>query len=121
MEEHIKQKKHKLERIQEYPGEYDDGIREDMAKRIDTLNDELVTRQEYINLLKGRLKNQITSFKETITKVLDKDASLAEKIRTLFREQGIMIGSILTAIRMAISVLIITRWWGWRCCGIRRW
>ena len=63
-------------------------------------------RQESINLLKGRLKNQITSFKETIAKVLDKDTSLAEKIRTLFREQGISITSILTAIGMAIGVLV---------------
>ena len=41
-----------------------------------------------------------------IAKVLDKDTSLAEKIRTLFRKQGIMIASILMAIRMAIGVLI---------------
>ena len=81
-------------------------MREEITKRIDALNDELKVRQESINLLKGRLKNQITSFKETITKVLDKDTSLAEKIRTLFREQGIRIASILTAIRMAIGVLI---------------
>ena len=46
------------------------------------------------------------SFKETIAKVLDKDTSLGEKIRTLFREQGITIASILTAIGMAIGVLI---------------
>ena len=45
------------------------------------------------------------SFKETIAKVLDKDISLAKKIRTLFREQGIMIASILTAIGMAVGVL----------------
>ena len=38
--------------------------------------------------------------------MLDRDTSLAEKIRTLFREQGITIASILTAIGMAISVLI---------------
>ena len=31
---------------------------------------------------------------------------MAEKIRTLFREQGIMIASILTAIGMAIGVLV---------------
>ena len=68
--------------------------------------DELSTRQESINLLKGRLKNQITSFKETIAKVLDKDTSLGEKIRTMFREQGITIASILTAIKMAIGVLV---------------
>ena len=61
---------------------------------------------ESINLLKGRLKNQITSFHETIVKVLDKDTSLDEKIRTLFREQGITIASILTAIGMAIGVLV---------------
>ena len=63
-------------------------------------------RQESIDLLKGRLKNQITSFKETIAKVLDKDTSSGEKIRTLFREQGITIASILTAIGMAIEVLV---------------
>ena len=81
-------------------------MREDITKRIDTLNDELATRQESIDILKGRLKNQLTSFKEMIAKVLDKDMSLAEKIRTLFREQGITIASILTAIGMAIGVLI---------------
>ena len=50
--------------------------------------------------------NQITSFKETIAKVLDKNTSMAEKIRTLFRKQGIMIASILMAIGMAIGVLV---------------
>ena len=40
-----------------------------------------------------------------ISKVLDKDISLAEKIQTLFREQGITIASIITAIGMAIKVL----------------
>ena len=77
-----------------------------MTKQIDALNDELATRQESINLLKGRLKNQITSFKETIAKVLDKDTSSGEKIRTLSREQGITIASILMAIGMAVRVLV---------------
>ena len=81
-------------------------MKEDITKQMDTLNDELVIRQESINLLKGRLKNQITSFHETIAKVLDKDTSLGEKIRTLFREQGITSASILTAIGMAIGVLV---------------
>ena len=81
-------------------------MREDITKQIDALNDELATRQESINLPKGRLKNQITSFKETIAKVLDKDTSLGKKIRMLFREQGITIASILTANGMAIGVLV---------------
>ena len=109
-------------------------MREDITKRIDDLNEDLKVTQESIdllkgrqknqitsfketiakvldsntsiNLLKGRLKNQITSFKETIAKVSDSNTSLAEKIRTLFGEQGIMIASILSAIRMAIGVLV---------------
>ena len=38
--------------------------------------------------------------------MLDKDTSLGEKIRTLFREQGIAIASVLMAIGMAIGVLV---------------
>ena len=103
---HIAKECRKLEEFREYPGVYDDAMKEDITKRIDDLNDELMVRQESIDLLKGRLKSQITSFKATITKVLDKDTSLGEKIRTLFREQGITIASILTAIGMAIGVLV---------------
>ena len=106
LEEHIAYERQKLEEFWEYPGVYDDAMKEDITKRIDALNDELATRQESIDLLKGRVKNQITSFKETIAKVLDKDTSLCEKIRTLLREQGITIASILTAIGMAIRVLV---------------
>ena len=106
LEEHIAYERQKLEEFREYPGVYDDAMKEDITKRIDALNDELATRQESIDLLKGRLKSQITSFKETIAKVLDKDTPLGEKIRTLFREQGITIASILTAIGMAIGVLV---------------
>ena len=106
LEECIAKERRKLKEFREYPGVYDDAMREDITKQIDGLNDELKVRQESIEILKGRLKSQITSFKETIAKVLDKDTSLAEKIRTLFREQGIMIASILTAIGMAIEVLV---------------
>ena len=73
LEEHVTKERQKLERIQEYPVEYD------ITKRIDDLNEDLKVRQEYINLLKGRLKSQITSFKETIAKVLDSNISLAER------------------------------------------
>ena len=122
LEEHITKECQKLEEFREYPGVYDDAMREDIMKRINTLNDELSTRQESINLLKGSLKSQITSFKETIAKVLDKDTSLGEKIRTLFREQGITIASILTAIGMAIRVFFEALLLGGGCChGIRWW
>ena len=86
LEESIKKETCKLEEILDNP-EYDDGIQEDIRKRIAKLSDNLSVRQESIYLLKGRLKDQITSFKETIAKVLDKDTSLAERIWMLFLEQ----------------------------------
>ena len=54
----------------------------------------------------GQTKKPVTSFQKMIAKVLDKDTSLGEKIRTLFREQKIIIASILMAIGMAIGVLV---------------
>ena len=95
----------KLGEIQDNP-RYTKKQHEELRKRLNKLNDELKVRQESIDLLKGRLRNQIMSFKETIAKVLDKDTSSGEKIRTLFREQEITIASILTAIGMAIRVLV---------------
>ena len=106
LEGNIKKEQCKLEEFREYPGVYGNDRLEEIRNRIERLSDNLKVKQETIDLLKGRLTNQITSFKETITKVLDKDTSLAEKIRTLFREQGITVASILTAIRMAIGVLV---------------
>ena len=58
LEEHITYEHQKLEEFQEYPGVYDDTMKEDITKRSDALNDELATRQESIDLLKGRLKSQ---------------------------------------------------------------
>ena len=75
----IKREKCELEEIQDNP-EYNNGILEDIKKRIEMYNDDLKTRQGGIDLLKGRLTNQITSFKQMILKVLDKDTSSAKKI-----------------------------------------
>ena len=73
LEEHIAKERRKLKEFREYPGVYDDTMKEDITKRIDDLNEDLKVRQESIDLLKGRLKSQITSFRETIAKVLDKN------------------------------------------------
>ena len=48
LEEHITKERRKLEEFWEYPGVYDDAMKEDITKRIDALNDELATRQESI-------------------------------------------------------------------------
>ena len=57
--------------------------------------------------MKGRYSNQICQIKESITKFLDKETgTLGERIRTLFKEQGITIISILTVLGMTLGVLI---------------
>ena len=50
---------------------------------------------------------QVARIRQTIEKVLDKDTSLAEKTFTLFCEQGITIFSILTALSMTISTIVL--------------
>ena len=57
--------------------------------------------------MKGETSKQINQIRESITKFLDKETgTLGERIRTLFKEQGITIVSILMAVSMAIGILI---------------
>ena len=48
------------------------------------------------------LQMQVARIKQSLEKVLDRNTSLAERIGTFFREQGITIFSILTALSMTI-------------------
>ena len=75
--------------------------------RIKRLRDELNERNKEIDTLKGEASKQINQIKESITKFLDKETgTLGERIRTLFKEQGITSVSILTALGMTLGVLI---------------
>ena len=57
--------------------------------------------------MKGRYSNQIYQIRESIMKFLDKETgTLGERIRTLFKEQGITLVSILTALGMTLGVFI---------------
>ena len=86
---------------------YSDDQRNMIENRIRKLRDELNERNKEIDILKCEASIQINHIKESITKFLDKETgSLGERIRILFKEQGIMIVSILTAVGMAIGVLI---------------
>ena len=75
--------------------------------KIRKLRGKLNERNKEIDILKGEASKQINQIRESITKFLDKETgTLGERIRTLFKEQGIMVVRILTAIGMAISVLV---------------
>ena len=86
---------------------YSDEQREEVRARLQRFQDEQKAINDQIRILKGRYSNQIYQIRESIMKFLDKEmGTLGERIRTLFKEQGITTVSILTAVGMTIGVLI---------------
>ena len=105
LEGRIKLEERKLNEIQD--PKYSDDQRDMIEGRTDKLRGELTERNKEIDILKGEASKQINQIRESITKFLDKETgTLGERIRTLFKEQGITIVSILTAVGMTIGVLI---------------
>ena len=89
-----------------YPKYSDDQMSmiEDRSRK---LRGELTKTNKEIDILKGEASKQINQIRESITKFLDKKTgTLGERIRNLFKEQGITIVSILTALGMTLGVLI---------------
>ena len=74
--------------------------------RLKDLQDERSARLEAASENKEALRGQVSRIKETINRVLKEDTTLGEKLRTLFKEQGITIVSVLTAIGMIIGVIV---------------
>jgi len=60
------------------------------------------------------LRSQFSRIRATVTRILNDDTTLAERLRTLFREQGVTIASLLTALGFIISTCVgnpeRTRW-----------
>ena len=79
---------------------------EKISSRIRDLESERSARLEVINVNRDKLRSQVNRIKETINKVLKEDTTLGKRIRTLFREQGITIISVLTAFGMIIGVIV---------------
>ena len=105
LEGRIKHEERKLNEIQD--PKYSDDQRDMIEGRINKLRGELNERNEEIDILKGEASKQINQIRGSITKFLDKETgTLGERIRTLFKEQGITIVSIFTAVGMTIGVLI---------------
>ena len=85
----------KLNEIQGPP--YSDDQRNMIEDSIKKLRDELNERNEEINILRDEASKQINQIRGSISKFLDKETgTLGERIRTLFKEQGTTVVSILT-------------------------
>ena len=105
LKDHIEHEERKLNEIQDPT--YSDDQRNMIEGRIKRLRGELTERNKEIDILKGEASKQINQIKESIMKFLDKETgTLGERIRALFKEQGITLVSILTAVGMVIGVLI---------------
>ena len=83
----------------------DEISKSDITARLKNLGDERSARLEAATANKEALRGQINRIKETINKVLKEDSTLGERLKTLFKEQGITIVSVLTAIGMTIGVI----------------
>ena len=102
---HIEHEERKLS--EEQDPAYSDDQRDMIEGRIKRLRGELTERNKEIDFLKSEASKQINQIRGSITKFLDKEmGTLGERVRTLFKEQGITIVSILTAVGMTIGVLI---------------
>ena len=107
IDKRIKRDTKKLEEIENDPTYTDEQIQL-YRDRLDNLNTGKQAMLEILSQNRKDLQTQVARIKQTIEKVLDKDTSLAERICTLFREQGITIFSILTALSMTISLIVVT-------------
>lgn len=88
--------------------EITEDVRELIRERLRSLKDEHATRLEAAAANREALRSQISRVRETITRVLNEDTTLAERIRTLFREQGVTIASLLTALGFIISTIALS-------------
>ena len=102
LDNHITREQNKLDESD--IGEFE---RRRIAERIRDLKDERVSRLEAASASREALRSQISRIRDTINRLINEDTTLAERIRTLFREQGITIVSILTALGMVISTLVL--------------
>ena len=86
---------------------YSDEQRQLYRNRLDDLNTEKQARLEILSQNRSNLQTQVARIKQTLEKVIDQNTSLEEIIRTLFREQGITIFLILTALSVTISTIVL--------------
>ena len=107
LDERIAYEKNKLDKVDTGTLVIDLETKQRIEERLRELQDERASRLEAAESNREDLRSQISRIRETIRRVLHEDTTLAERVRTLFREQGITIASILTAIGMAVSTLVL--------------
>ena len=109
LDEHVERENKKLADSEADPGlseEDKEFHRKNIQERLKSLKEEREARLELVSQNKKELQSQFARIRQTIEKVLDSDSSLAEKVRTIFREQGLTITAVLTAFGLLISTIV---------------
>ena len=106
LDKHIEYEKQKLADMDDDP-RLPREIKERTEKRLKDLQIERDARLEVLSTNRKELSSQISRIRETIRTILNEDTTLVERLKTLFREQGITIASVLTAIGMSISTIVL--------------
>ena len=104
-DEHLKRERLKLDLAKK--GGLDEDLKRGIKDRIHKLEQERAALLEDASASVKELRSQINRIQETMRCILNEDGTLVERIRTLFHEHGINIASILTAIGLAISTLVL--------------
>ena len=99
-DEHIAKEKQKIQEAGD-----DEFQKERINERIKT-EDERSVRFKAANKNKNRLRGQINTIRGTINNVLKEDTTLGKRLKTLVRDHGITIASVLNAIGMIIGAIV---------------
>ena len=102
IEQHITKEQKKLEEP-----DITEQQKQRIKKRIAELKEEHIVRLESLSHLKEKLSSQFARIRQTLDKVADGDRSLKERLKILWREQGLTLVATLTAIGMTISTLVL--------------
>ena len=102
IDEQIKGTKDELKNAQD-PQE-----QKELKARLKELQQERKTRLEIASQNQKQLSSQIARIRDTLYDFCEDDLSLKERVKNVFREQGITIAAVITAIGTIISTLVLS-------------
>ena len=106
MNKHIELEEQKLTDIKNDLS-YSDEQRLEVEKRLERLKEEHSDQQQKVAKNRKELQSQFDRIRLTDEKVLDGDTTLGEKIKTIFKEKGITLIAIITAVGTIISTIVL--------------
>lgn len=103
----VEGKLRELEQEEQRTGEpTDPQVLDREEKLLQGYRDSLEAVESSLADLRGEARKQVRAIKDLIGRILREDTSLAEKIRTIFLEQGVTIGAVVAALGAIIAAIV---------------